>query len=84
MIRREHMPEKSFAIEFDKRFYKKKHIAAAAAAFKDVAAIDIGKSRSGWTATVQNMSPADRDELEGEFCNYVFHLGKLDRGGARR
>jgi hypothetical protein len=76
------MPD-SFEIKFSDRFYREKDVREAAKAFGDIAKFSVRASAGGCVASVSGIGGYSREEIEGEFCNYVFHLGKVGRAPAR-
>lgn len=63
-------------LHFSNKYYKAKFVRQAAAAFKDVARFQVRGAADGCSVTVDGFDSADREQIEGEFCNYVFHISK--------
>ena len=67
----------SFQIKFNKKFYNTRDVRNAAKAFHEMAHFKIQNMSDGCVVTITDFDSGIREKLEGEFCNYIFHLSKM-------
>ena len=70
-------------LHFSNKYYKGKHVRQAATAFKDVARFQVRSIADGCSVTVDDFAGAEREQIGGEFCNYVFHISKTAGTGSK-
>jgi len=61
-------------IKFNKKIYPQKYIFKAIEDFKKTADFKTVSEGNCIRVTMTGFDPGIREKLEGEFCNYLFHL----------